>query len=414
MTAWAQLLHFYQPPTQAHEIVQRIANESYRPLLKVLLAHPKARVAINMNAVLTEMLVDHGLGDVVDGLRLLGERGQVEFVGSGQYHPILPLIPEAERERSITGNARVNRRLLGESYSPRGFFPPEMCYSAEILPEVAAARHEWLVLSGVACPSDWPIDHVYRVPVDGHFLHVLFRDDVRSNRISFRETDPGRFVEDLSRVGGGRDAYVLTAMDAETYGHHIKGWEQEFLAATYQLIESPHRPRHVERHTSVVEMCLPSELIGRFPDGPVVEPFPSSWSTTRDDIAAMNPYPLWHAPGNQVHDTQWEYVQHCIDVLAVAQRYAAGGEAAKFAGWAAEKLEPALHSCQFWWASKRPMWDVPMVYKGFVLLEEVLMYSAHAVSVGDASERVKREVRWRVAAAGAARDRLERYLFLEH
>ena len=55
-----------------------------------------------------------------------------------------------------------------------------------------------------------------------------------------------------------------------------------------------------------------------------------------------------------------------------------------------------------------------MVYKGFVLLEEVLMYSAHAVSVGDASERVKREVRWRVAAAGAARDRLERYLFLEH
>ncbi len=58
------------------------------------------------------------------------------------------------------------------------------------------------------------------------------------------------------------------------------------------------------------------------------------------------------------------------------------------------------------------MWDVPMVYKGFVLLEEVLMYSAHAVAVGEASERVKREVRWRVAAAGAARDRLERYLFL--
>ena len=56
MTAWAQLLHFYQPPTQAHEIVQRIANESYRPLVKVLLAHPKARIAVNMNAVLTEML----------------------------------------------------------------------------------------------------------------------------------------------------------------------------------------------------------------------------------------------------------------------------------------------------------------------------------------------------------------------
>jgi alpha-amylase/alpha-mannosidase (GH57 family) len=224
MTAWAQLLHFYQPPTQTHDVLARIVEESYRPLLAVLTEHRNARVAIKMNGVLTEILAEHGHRGVLDSLRMLGERGQVEFVGSGRYHPILPLIPEAERVRSIADNARINRKFIGAAWQARGFFPPEMCYSGDILPSVASSGHEWITLSGVACPAEWPLDRVYRVPAEGRTMHVLFRDDVRSNRISFRETHPHAFIEDLSRVGGGKDAYVVTAMDAETYGHHIKGW----------------------------------------------------------------------------------------------------------------------------------------------------------------------------------------------
>src|SRR5690242_5664606 len=101
MTLWAQLLHFYQPPTQTHDILHKVAEESYRPLIRVLKEHPAARLAVNMNGVLTELLGEHGLGDVVSGLRELAERGIIEFVGSGKFHPILPLIPEVEQRRSI-------------------------------------------------------------------------------------------------------------------------------------------------------------------------------------------------------------------------------------------------------------------------------------------------------------------------
>jgi alpha-amylase/alpha-mannosidase (GH57 family) len=410
MTAWAQMLHFYQPPTQTHEVLCRVAEESYRPLLRVLKEHKQARIAINMNAVLTEMLADHGLGDVVDSLRELGERGQVEFLGSGRYHPILPLIPGAERQRAIADNARVNRRLIGKSWSARGFFPPEMCYSDEILPDIANSGHDWVILSGVACPSDWPTGQVYRAPAGGRTVHVLFRDDVRSNRISFRETAPESFLEDLSHVGGGKDVYVITAMDAETYGHHIQEWEREFLAATYELIAHQGRPH---AHRSRVVMVQPSELIGRFPDGPLIEPLASSWSTSRDDIGAHNPYPLWQSPGNEVHRLQWEYVDHSLALLALARRYANSEEARKFTAMADQASQPALHSCQFWWASRRPMWDVPMIHRGFLLLNQVLLYAWKSVRLGDASERVKREASWRVAAATDIRARLERILFEE-
>ncbi len=413
MTYWAQLLHFYQPPTQTHEIVRKVADESYRPLLAVLKEHPEARIAVNINAVLTESLDQHGLGDIVAGLRELAERGQVEFVGSGKYHPILPLIPQGERVRSIADNARTNRLAFGEAWRPRGFFPPEMCYSSEIMLSIAAAGHDWVALSGVACPGEWPLDVVCSAPADGRNIHVLFRDDARSNRISFRETDAVRFVEDLARVGGGNDAYVLTAMDAETFGHHIRGWEREFLANAFDAIASGQEDRHADRLATRITMVMPSELPSLFPDGPVIEPLASSWSTTRDDIAARNPYPLWQAPGNALHEMQWEYVGHCLELVAIARRYSDRDPGRKFLHLAEQRLQLALHSCQFWWASRRPMWDVTMIHRGFLLLNETALNAMKAITMGGASERVKREAAWRMAAANEARAQIERDLFMD-
>lgn len=402
MTHWAQLLHFYQPPTQTHDILRKVADESYRPLLKVLREHPNARVAVNMQGVLTEMLLEHGLRDVVDQLRRLAEMGRIEFVGSGKFHPILPLIPAEEAKRSIAENADTNAAAFGATWNPRGFFPPEMCYSREIVPALAEAGHEWFIMSGIGCPVEWPIDRVHRVRARDSSLSVLFRDDVRSNRISFRETNPQAFIDDLSGVGGNREAYVVTAMDAETFGHHITDWERDFLSATIALLS--HQGRRAAHR---VRMVLPSELLSLYPEGDTIEPHPSSWSTSNDDLGAQNPFPLWKSPGNRLHDLQWAYVDHCLAVIALAKRHANGAEAKKFAILAEQRLQPALHSCQFWWASKRPMWDVPMVHRGFLLLNEVLLAAGRAVQFGAAPMQQKEEAGWRIAAANEIRSAIE-------
>ncbi|HEY8491820.1 MAG TPA: hypothetical protein VIO14_12600, partial [Dehalococcoidia bacterium] len=222
---WAPLLHFYQPPIQLPEVLRKVVVESYRPLLEVFHAYPHARVTVNINGVLTEMLWESGYQDVLDGLRSLAERGQVEFVGSGKHHPILPLIPVREVERQIHQNAITNRHFLGREFAPRGFFPPEMCYSRDIIRPIAESGHRWVVLSGVACPVAWPMDVVHTVRSGEAELAVLFRDDILSNRISFQEIDGRGFVEHLRGLGAeGRDTYVVTAMDAETFGHHIENW----------------------------------------------------------------------------------------------------------------------------------------------------------------------------------------------
>jgi len=238
MIYWAQLLHFYQPPTQVPSVLKKICDESYRPLLRVFEEHPNAHVTVNINGVLTDMLLDCGHNDVIEGLRHLAEKGQLEFTGTGKYHPILPLLPGEEVRRQIDLNAQTNRRLLGKSYSPQGFFPPEMCYSSDILQPIMDSGYRWIILSGIACPAEWPMDVVHRVERNGRSLTLLFRDDVLSNRISFQSLSAREFIAHLQGWQGDREnIYVVTAMDAETFGHHIQDWEMTFLASVYQELE---------------------------------------------------------------------------------------------------------------------------------------------------------------------------------
>jgi alpha-amylase/alpha-mannosidase (GH57 family) len=433
MIYWAPLLHFYQPPTQTTSMLMKISNESYRPLVDVFEEFPNARVTVNINGVLTEMLGQCGYSDVLDKLRKLAGEGRIEFTGSGKYHPVLPLIPTEEMERQIRLNYQTNRRLLGDVYAPRGAFPPEMCYSRDIVDPIIESRHEWIILSGIACPMAWPMDVIHEISSGRDKLAVFFRDDILSNKISFRNIDGPGFIEHLKRLYNGQgDIYVITAMDAETFGHHIQHWDKLFLAQIFETLEpmpnhnktlhqqKPLAEQHrrlfefekdkEDRHISIVTM---SQLLDIFPRGNQVEPKPSSWSTSADDIKMQNYYPLWDDKNNQVHQRQWEHLSITMDVARKAFELADNGTLSQFANIARATLDAALHSDQFWWASKKPMWDVNMVYRGLNLQREVLLNAYKAISLSNSKPEAKKEYYYKLVAARYLFDQITDMLYID-
>jgi alpha-amylase/alpha-mannosidase (GH57 family) len=431
MIYWAQLLHFYQPPTQVPSVLRRICDESYRPLLQVFKEHPNARVTINFNGVLTDMLMDCGHQDIIEGFTSLAQKGQIEFTGTGKYHPILPLLPSEEVRRQIDLNTQTNRHFFGKSYAPRGFFPPEMCYSQDILKPILGAGYRWIILSGIACPVEWPVDIVYRVGSDGQNMAVFFRDDILSNRISFRNMDAKEFIAHLEQWQGEREnIYVVTAMDAETYGHHIQGWERTFLATVYEELEPRMEPveevkqatalagQHVSLLTNgeaaaKIRMVTISELLNLFPQGQTIEARPSSWSTTADDIKAGNYYPLWHDKNNEVHRLQWEHLNICIDLVNKALECADKEDSRRSAAIARWLLDRAEHSCQMWWASNRPMWDINLIHMGLLEQWRTVVNAYRAINKSGADEKTKREYYHHTLAARDIRNKLEDKLFVQ-
>jgi len=431
MIYWAQLLHFYQPPTQVPSMLKKICDESYRPLLQVFEEYSNARVTINFNGVLTDMLIDCGHKDVIEGLRSLAENGQLEFTGTGKYHPILPLIPKEEVKRQIDLNTQTNRRSFGKAYAPQGFFPPEMCYSQDLLQPIIKSGYRWIILSGIACPADWPMDVIYKVEREGQNLMLFFRDDVLSNGISFQDLEAKEFVAHLEEWQGKREnIYVVTAMDAETYGHHIQDWERTFLAKVYEELEPPAEPLEeikqakalAVQHTALltnneaaakIQMVTISQLIDLFPQGQTIEPKPSSWSTTADDMKAGNYYPLWQDKKNEVHHLQWEHLGICIELVNKALECADNEESRHSATIARGLLDRAEHSCQMWWASNRPMWDINLIHMGLLDQLRTVVNAYRAINKSEASEETKREYYYRTVAARNIRNKLEDRLFVQ-
>jgi hypothetical protein len=259
-----------------------------------------------------------------------------------------------------------------------------------------------VLLAGVAHTGEWPTAAIAQVAAGARPLPVLFRDDERSNRIAFRRITAEQWLAELAAMAGSEDRYVVTAMDAETFGHHHHGWEREFLAAAYGRIAGG---------DGLVATVAPGELLAHFPLLAPGSVGAASWSTSTADLASGNPFPLWRDPANAVHDLQWHYVDLVREALADASAAAEGEAGARWRDMAETVYQPALHSCQFWWASGRPWWEPIMVQRGLALLTQALLYATAAIEQSPAAADQRRRAAHRLAAANDVRARLERLLF---
>ena len=130
-------------------------------------------------------------------------------------------------------------------------------------------------------------------------------------------------------------------------------------------------------------------------------------------IKDKNYYPLWQDKDNPIHQMQWEHLSITIDVAHKATELADDNVSQEFAGIARSILDPALHSCQFWWASKKPMWDINMVYRGLNLQREVLLNAYKAISKSNAKSDIKKEYYYKVVAARHIFDQITDNLYTD-
>jgi len=240
------------------------------------------------------------------------------------------------------------------------------------------------------------------------------------------------FIAHLEKWQGDKEnIYVVTAMDAETYGHHIQGWERTFLARVYQeLVSSNKEPLAGVRQTTAlagqhttlltnreaagkIQMVTISQLLDLFPRGQPIEPRPSSWSTTAEDMQAGNYYPLWRDQSNEIHRLQWEHLDICIELVNKALECADNEESHQSATIARGLLDRAEHSCQMWWASKRPMWDVNLIHMGLLDQWRTVVNAYRAIYKSGVDEKTKHEYYRRAVAARDIRSKLEDKLFAQ-
>ncbi len=71
-----------------------------------------------------------------------------------------------------------------------------------------------------------------------------------------------------------------------------------------------------------------------------------------------------------------------------------------------------MHSDQFWWASRRPMWDINLVNRGLMQQREVVFNAYKAIRMSDLSEDEKTEAYYRVIVSRDLRTKIMDQLFI--
>ena len=352
---WAIFLHFYQPYNQQIDILERIVNESYRKIIAGLASNPKAKITININAGLTELLVKNGYMDLIKQIKDFAKAGQIEFTGGVKYHPFLPLLPKYEIQRQIRLNDQTNKKYFGQAWKPQGFFSPELAYSRKVAQIAEKMGFKWILTEELACVKKPGFKKIYNIRGLNNFK-IIFRDKRVSVLIlsaivrSFKSLVQEIGLEELKK-----DRYLLTVMDAETFGHHRPGLEN-FLFQIYQDKKIP--------------KVFVSDLIKEFAVNEEVEPRDSTWSSEEQDFwlekDKKHSFTLWNHPENPIHQLQWKFTYFVIDLVEKLNHQAQWYREVR------EKLDRALQSDQYWWASAKPWWSLEMIEQGAFALKQVV------------------------------------------
>ncbi|MBI3077714.1 MAG: DUF1926 domain-containing protein [Deltaproteobacteria bacterium] len=134
--------HCHQPVGNFDDVIDQACARAYVPLLEAVAARPWLRCCLHVSGVLLSWAAAHR-PDLLQLIRTLAGRGQIELLTGGFYEPILPILPEPDR----LGQIRRLSCFLHEQFGvePRGLWLTERVWEPTLPRALAAAGVEYLV-----------------------------------------------------------------------------------------------------------------------------------------------------------------------------------------------------------------------------------------------------------------------------
>ncbi|MCU0936221.1 MAG: glycoside hydrolase family 57 [Gammaproteobacteria bacterium] len=158
-TFHALVLNLHQPPDNLQQLLDHKEWEA-REILYAIDRIPRslwdfedvARVHLSISGTLLETLSNEEFQHRVYGIvdcgsllwRLQNER-VLQILGTGYYHPVLPLIPKEDWADHLERWLGIGRHLFWRSHFP-GFWPPEMAFTMEMIPLLKRLGYRYVMV----------------------------------------------------------------------------------------------------------------------------------------------------------------------------------------------------------------------------------------------------------------------------
>ncbi len=252
-TFHATVLNLHQPLGNLEELLDTKEWEA-REILYALDRIPDAlagnediaRVHLALSGTLLETLSNPTFQSRVYGIIKCGDllwklrSPSIDILGTGYYHPVLPLIPPADREEHLARWFGIASHLF-DRYQFNGFWPPEMGFSMEMIPLLKRLGFRYVLVDServeAATPMSWD-ELRYRphlATYDGEDIVVVVRDRELSNSQE-SGMDAAWFIHEVGERTKHCDfpTLVTTCSDGDNGGwFRNTDWSSNYWGAFY-------------------------------------------------------------------------------------------------------------------------------------------------------------------------------------
>ncbi|MDJ0806931.1 MAG: polysaccharide deacetylase family protein [Gammaproteobacteria bacterium] len=309
----------------------------------------------------------------------------VELIGMGYYHPIFPLIPQEDWRDQLVRGRQIMQEAFGRA--PRGFWPPEMAFTMEMIPALIDAGYDYVVVDSVHVQPEDGIQDIYRpyqACHDGRCITIISRDRDISNAQE-SGLNPSWFANEIQQKVGNsprphEPRLVTTWSDGENGGwfrqtDENSGFFGYFFAPYMEHVRHGEYPSHTVSLSVYLEEHPPQEK---------AQVQTGAWNV--GDTSGMD-FAQWAGSESQ---------RKAVDkIVQVSQRYHQLAERSDQSETLSKLLTAARHtlleaetSCYLFWGDS---W-IPHLYQRTNLVETLLERAEQVLTVLP-SERVSETVK---------------------
>ncbi|HYM92040.1 MAG TPA: alpha-amylase/4-alpha-glucanotransferase domain-containing protein [bacterium] len=242
-------IHNHQPVGNFDHVIAKATDSAYAPFVGALERHPRIRLALHYSGPLLDWLKPHR-PDLLQRIRMLVARGQIEILTGGYYEPILAVIPDADKRGQIEMLTRVVAAEFG--CHAEGLWLAERVWEPHLARPIAEAGARYTIVDDT---------HFYAVGLEeGQLLGYYLTDEAGVPLAIFpslkrlRYLIPWAPVEDVIgylrtlaerevRPDGRRAVLDLALMgdDGEKFGlwpgTHAHCWEHGWIDRFFEALE---------------------------------------------------------------------------------------------------------------------------------------------------------------------------------
>jgi len=260
-------VHDHQPVGNFDHVFEEAYNRCYFPFLKVLENHPFVKCNLHISGPLYDWLLSNHK-ELIDRIKLMVKRGQLEVMSGGYYEPILPIIPDDDKVLQISlMNDFIRKHFNTE---PKGIWVAERVWEPYLARVINKASLEYTFLDDThfryAGMTEKELLGYYATEDSGQGIYVFPISKTLRYKIPFSKAIEA--ITFLKSFVQEKDVLITLFDDGEKFGlwpHtyewvYTKGWLEKF----FELLT---------KNTDTIQTIRAKDAMDKFkPKGPVYLP----------------------------------------------------------------------------------------------------------------------------------------------